>query len=148
MDALLALMQQWPRSWAGCAQDVPVGRALVQILRPFVIHLYGQTLSPRTVRRHLDNTWLIGGEIIRRINDEPRLRRTPPHELLIDAVAAGEAPLVDQLNEVEQAALDATARKLLRFLSSSTSNHPLASQTVAPDEARPRSHRRQRTRQR
>jgi len=141
-------MQQWPRSWAGCAQDVPVGRALVQILRPFVIHLYGQTLSPRTVRRHLDNTWLIGGEIIRRINDEPRLRRTPPHELLIDAVAAGEAPLVDQLNEVEQAALDATARKLLRFLSSSTSNHPLASQTVAPDEARPRSHRRQRTRQR
>ena len=124
MDALLALMQEWPRSWAGCTQDVPVGRALVQILRPFVIHLYGQNLSPRTVRRHLDNAWLIGGEIIRRINDEPRLRRTAPLELLVGAVAAGEAPLVDQLNEVEQAALDATARKLLRFLSSSASSHP------------------------
>lgn len=124
LDALLALMQEWPRSWAGCTQDVPVGRALVQILRPFVIHLYGQSLSPRTVRRHLDNTWLIGGEIIRRINDEPRLRRTPPLELLVGAVAAGEAPLVDQLSEVEQAALDATARKLLRFLSSSASRRP------------------------
>ena len=40
----------------------------------------------------------------------------PPTELLMDAVASGEAALVHDLTEAEQAALDATARKLRRFL--------------------------------
>jgi len=73
-------------------------------------------LSRMTLRRHLDNLWVIGGEIIRQVNDEPRLRRKKPHQLLLDTVASGEAPFVADASEADQRSVDATARRLLRFL--------------------------------
>ena len=109
-------MDEWPQSWAGDDEDEPIGRHLTAVLRPFMRHLQREKLSPRRLRHHLDNLWLIGGETIRRLNDEPALRTKPPTELLMDAVASGEAPLVYDLTEAEQAALDATGRKLRRFL--------------------------------
>jgi hypothetical protein len=120
IDALLALVDEWPQSWAGDDDDEPVGRSLTAVLRPFMRLLQQDRLSPRTLRRHLDNLWLIGGEVIRRLNYEPALRTKPSTELLLDAVAGGKAPLVHDLTEAHQAALDATARKLQHFLTSQT----------------------------
>ncbi len=113
---LLALMDQWPESWAGVAEDKPFGAGLVTELQPFVTHLQTLGLAPKTVLHHLDNLWVIGGEIIRRLNDEPMLRNTTPRQLLLDTVADGEAPFVADATEDDQRSFDATARRLLRFL--------------------------------
>jgi hypothetical protein len=114
--ALFALMDQWPHSWAGVTEDVPVGAGLVAELRPFVMRLRELDLSPKTVRHHLNNLWVIGGEIIRELNYEPNLRKEGPRQLLLQTVAAGCAPLVRDATEDEQRSFDATARRLLRFL--------------------------------
>jgi len=110
-------MDEWPASWAGTAADEPVGRALVLRLRPFLRYLHEQKLSAKTVRRHLDSLWAIGGEVIRQIGYEPTARVKPANDLLLEAIAGGEAPLVHDLVDGHQASLDATARKLLLFLS-------------------------------
>jgi hypothetical protein len=110
-------MEDWPQSWAATDEDGPVGRELVAVLRPFMMHLQQQELTRRTLRRHLDNLWLIGGETIRKLDDEPGLRTKPVYELLMEAIQGGEAPLVGDLTEEQQRTLDATARKLLKFLS-------------------------------
>jgi hypothetical protein len=112
-------MAGWPKSWAGAHEDEPVGRRLVAVLRPFMTHLQYQGLSSGTRRRHLDNLWLIGGEIIRRLDDDPARRDQPTHALLLEAIQDGAAPLVRDLTEKQQAALDATARKLLKFVAAS-----------------------------
>jgi hypothetical protein len=117
------LMAAWPKSWAGTHEDEPVGRRLVAALSPFMTHLQHQGLSARTLRRHLDHLWLIGGEIIRQLHDDPARRDTPTHALLLEAIQDGAAPLVRDLTEAQQAALDATARKLLKFVAAS---YPLA----------------------
>jgi hypothetical protein len=111
------LMGHWPVSWAGVAADIPVGQQLVEALRPFILHLQKQNLSPKTVRHHLDNLWAIGGEIMRQVNNDPSFRKTCPHTLLLKAVECGEAPLVRHASEDQQKSCDATARRLLRFLS-------------------------------
>ena len=118
------LMEGWPSSWAGDDDDEPVGRGLVVLLRPFIVDLHEQGLARGTIRRHLDNLWLIGGEIIREINDRPALRRKQPRSLLLDAIRNGEAPLVHDLTEQEQSSVDATARKLLKFVDSSNPTLP------------------------
>jgi hypothetical protein len=109
-------MDQWPESWAGVADDKPFGAGLVAEFRPFVEQLQTLGLAPKTVRRHLDSLWVIGGEIIRRLNYEPALRKTNPRQLLLDSIFDGEAPLAYDATENEQRSLDATARKLLKFL--------------------------------
>jgi len=113
---LLVLMERWPESWAGVADDKRFGAGLVTELQPFVIHLQTLGLAPRTVRQHLDNLWVIGGEIIRQLNDEPALRKVKPRRLLLDTVADGGAPMVTGASEDEQMSFDATALRLLRFL--------------------------------
>ena len=73
----------WPRSWMGLEQDLPPGEQLLARLRPFIEHLASSTLSAKTIRRHVDNLWLLGGEIIRDLHYDPSLRKkaadqTPP----------------------------------------------------------------------
>lgn len=112
---LLALMQDWPQSWAAVDADLKLGQGLIAPMRAFVLHLHERGLTRTTVRRHFHHLWAIGGQIVREVNDDTRLRRRPPAQLLLDAIADGEAPLVYGATEAEQRHIDATARKLQRF---------------------------------
>jgi len=49
----------------GLEKDLPPGEALVVCFRPFIEDLASSNLSPKTIRRHVDNLWVLGGEIIR-----------------------------------------------------------------------------------
>src|SRR5689334_18191508 len=79
-------LDRWPRSWMGVEQDVPPGEELVACFRPFIEHLAISSLSPKTTRRHIDNLWLLGGEIIRDLNYDPTLRKVPADRLLAKVI--------------------------------------------------------------
>jgi len=85
-------------------------------MRPFVLYLVQRNLAPKTIRRHLDNLWVIGGEIIRELHDTPSRRKKSAQILLLDATADGDVRWVSGLTEAQQRTLDATARKLFGFL--------------------------------
>ena len=55
----------WPRSWMGLEKDLPPGEQLIALFRPFLEHLAASDLSPKTIQRHVDNLWALGGEFIR-----------------------------------------------------------------------------------
>ncbi|HEY4961158.1 MAG TPA: hypothetical protein VII29_09895 [Terriglobales bacterium] len=109
-------LDNWPRSWMGLEKDLPPGEALVVCFQPFIEHLAASSLSPKTIRRHVDNLWLLGGEIIRDLNYTPALRKVPAETLLRDVVGADGGPLIYNGSEEEQRSLDSTCRKLHRFL--------------------------------
>lgn len=114
--SLVDSMGSWPESWAGLPVDVPVGRDIVAELRPFVVHLEQRGLAPKTVLGHVNGLWVIGGEIIRRLPQGSRPRKVNARRLLLDAIEGGEAPLANGVSEADQNAIDATARRLLRFM--------------------------------
>ena len=109
-------LDNWPQSWMGLEKDLPPGEALVVCFRPFIEHLAASSLSPKTIRRHVDNLWLLGGEIIRELNYTPARRKVAAQKLLRDVVGADGGPLIYNGSEEEQRSLDATCRKLHRFL--------------------------------
>lgn len=49
----------------GEKKDLPPGRRLVKFFTPFLLHLVASGLS------HVDNMWVLGGEIIRSENSPP-----------------------------------------------------------------------------
>src|SRR5438045_6547202 len=55
----------WPRSWMGLEKDLPPGEQLLTLFRPFLEHLAASNLSPKTIQKHVDNMWVLGGEFIR-----------------------------------------------------------------------------------
>ena len=110
-------LDNWSRSWMGLGKDLPPGEELVACLRPFIEHLASSSLFPKTIRRHVDNLWMLGGEIIRDLNYTPSLRKVAAKRLLRDVVHADGGPLIHNGSEEEQRSLDSTCRKLHRFLS-------------------------------
>ena len=54
-------LNEWPRSWMGFPKDVPPGEHIVACFRPFLTHLIQLQLSRKTLRKHVNNLWVLGG---------------------------------------------------------------------------------------
>jgi len=115
--SLLAETTEWPERWMGEDRDLPLGRAVVAAMLPFLEDLASQGSSETTLRRHFSNAWLLGGEIVRSAYLDPAVRRQRGRKLLLRFVDEGGGPLLHgYATEEEQRDFDATCRKLSRFL--------------------------------
>ena len=109
-------LHTWPGSWMGVEKDLPLGEQLLASFRPFIAHLASSRLSPKTIRKHVNNLWTLGGEIIRHLNDDPSLRKLSADRLLRTVLHADGGPLIHNGLEDEQRSFDSTCRRLHRFL--------------------------------
>jgi hypothetical protein len=117
-------LDQWPDSWAYEAGDIPYGQRMVECLRPFLRELLALPLSRKTLRQHRDNIWLLGGEVIRRVQMDSGLRRRPVEQVVLDFIGDDGGPLFSHgQSEAEQRSFDATCRKLFRFLTAPEISH-------------------------
>ncbi len=109
--------QEWPDSWKGEDKDVPYGEGLVEVFRPFIQSLIDYGWSKSTIRNHIDNLWLLGGEIIREVNDDNEYRRFTPQQKLMEMIGLEGGPYCRHLDsEEESRSFDATCRKLYKYL--------------------------------
>ena len=98
-------------------KDLAPGEQLVNCFRPFFEELVRLRLSPKTIQKHVDNLWALGGEIIRNLNEDPSLRKRPIDRILDDKIDEEGGPLVYPLEseEPQQRSLDSTCKKLYHF---------------------------------
>jgi len=100
----------------GLDKDLPPGERLLARFRPFIEHLAASNLSRKTIRKHLDNLWMLGGEIIRDLHEDPALRKVATDRVLRNAIYEDGGPLLHSGSEEEQRSFDSTCRKFHRFL--------------------------------
>jgi hypothetical protein len=105
----------WPRSWMGLEKDLPPGEQLLTLFRPFLEYLAASNLSPKTIQKHVDNVWALGGEFIRDLHHDSSLRKKPAERVLLQMIEYG-GPLLYHGGEDQQRSFDSTCRKLRRFL--------------------------------
>ena len=99
------------------ARDLAPSQQLVECFKPFLRHLLSSKLSTKTLRKHRDNLWLLGGEIISDLHENPRLRKRPMAQVVFAALNDEGGPLISHsTSEEQQGSFDATCRKLHRFL--------------------------------
>jgi hypothetical protein len=103
----------------GLEKDVAPGERLLACFRPFIEHLASSNLSPKTIRRHVDNLWMLGGEIIRDLHHDPSLRKMAADPLLRKVIHEDGGPLIHNGSEEQQSSFDSTCRKFHRFLTQS-----------------------------
>jgi hypothetical protein len=103
----------------GRGKDLPPGQKLVICFRPFLEHLVLSDSAPKTIQKHVDNLWVLGGEIIRDLNVTPSLRKVPVERPLADPVEDGGPLLYHSDSEEQQRSFEATCRKFRRFLTQS-----------------------------
>lgn len=114
-------LANWARSWRGEDRDIAPGQQLVECFKPFLLHLLDAELSRTTLRNHRDHLWMLGGEIVRALYDDPRLRKRPIGAVLAGLLEDDGGPLIyPRITEAEQRSFDSTCRKLHRFLQGQT----------------------------
>ncbi len=112
---------EWPKRWMGVREDLPYGQALLELLRPFVAHLIAKGLARKTLRRHMDNLWLLGGEIIRDVSMNEDHDEMAPEDKLRESVDSDGGPYCRHLDsEEDERSYNATCKALHRFLESSS----------------------------
>lgn len=112
-------LEQWPETWCGDDSDLPPGQATVEFFKPFLLHLLDQGLATNTLHRHRDHLWLLGGELIRRRYDDPKLKKLPVAQAIAELIEEEGGPLIlPRITEAEQNSFDATCRQLYKFLNS------------------------------
>jgi hypothetical protein len=110
-------LEQWPASWMYEPRDLLPGHQMVECFKPFLRHLLTSNLSAKTLRKHRDNLWLLGGEIISDLHESPRLRKRPMAQVVFAALNDEGGPLISNpAPEEQQRSFDSTCRKLHRFL--------------------------------
>lgn len=110
-------MDDWPRSWHVEPADIEIGQQIVAVLTPFLLHLLDRGLAKSTVRRHRDNLWALGGELIRRRYDDRKLARMHARAAVAELIDDECGPLIyPRISESEQDSFDATCRKLRKFM--------------------------------
>jgi hypothetical protein len=111
-------IDRWPKSWAGFPDlDVPVGERMVAQMKPFLASLIAAGRTKKTVRRYADSLWVLGGEIIRRVDLNESDRRLSGRALLLKYIDETGGPLWnDARYEREHEDYDAVCRKLHQFL--------------------------------
>jgi hypothetical protein len=108
----------WPRSWMGLEKDLPPGEQLLTLFRPFLESLAASDLAPKTIQKHVDNIWVLGGEFIRDLHNDPPLRKRSVETVVRGMIEYG-GPLLYHGGEDQQRSFDSTCRKLRRFLTES-----------------------------
>lgn len=99
----------------GAGKRSAARRAVGDPVRPFLEYLAASDLSPKTIQKHVDNMWMLGGEFIRDLNDDPPLRKRPVDQHLFKMIEYG-GPLLYHGDEDQQRSFDSTCRKFRRFL--------------------------------
>ena len=114
-------LDNWPNSWSYDQPDLAVGQRIIEVLIPFLLDLLNQGLARQTVRRHRDNLWMLGGELVRRRYEDDVLAQMDVSDALQQLVQDDGGPFMgSRISEAEQDSLDATCRKLRRFLNASS----------------------------
>jgi len=83
---------EWPERWMGVKEDLVYGKKLLPYLEEFLGDLIKQDLSRKTLKNHIDNTWLLGGSIIKEVSLYEEYKIAPRKKLLKSVETGGMLP--------------------------------------------------------
>jgi hypothetical protein len=114
---------EWPQRWSYEEADLAPGLLIIEFFKPFLMHLLTRKLAASTLRRHRDHLWMLGGEVIRRRQEDDELARLPVEKVILNLLDDDGGPLIwPRITQQEQDTFDASCRKLYRFLTTASAN--------------------------
>lgn len=110
-------IDEWPEKWEIDSADVIVGKRLVDEFKPFLIHRIKQGLARKTIRNDASYLWVLGGELIRQINEDEEERQLSVRNLILKYVDDEGGPYWRHAdNEDEHRKYDAVCRRFFKFI--------------------------------
>jgi len=112
---------EWPKRWMGLKEDLEYGKKLLPYMEDFLNDLIKRDLSLRTLKNYIDNTWLLGGSIIREVSLYEEYKITPLKKLMESVETGGMLPDgSDHMTERDLSAFESTCELFEEFFKKKT----------------------------
>jgi hypothetical protein len=108
-------IDEWAKSWRFDDKDIAPGQQIVDVFAGCILDMLDQGLAVKTIKRHRDNLWALGGHLIKRRYDDKKLAGMEARDALLELVGDDEGPLIHD-NEADQNLMDGSCRRLNQFL--------------------------------
>lgn len=110
-------IDHWPHRWRIESSDLRVGERILDLFKLFLAHLLDQKLSRKTLLLHREHVDSLGEEIVRRLHQQPQLRRKNMAPVLLVYLAEDGGPILyPSTSSPKQRSFDSTCLKLRRFI--------------------------------
>lgn len=111
-------IEEWPKTWEISRNDAHVATEILhKVFAPFFEDLIRQQLTDETIKKHINNIWLLGGEIIDNMNFDQSLRQLNSLELVQLHIDEAGGPYSIHLTSQEQInSFDSSCRKIYEYL--------------------------------
>lgn len=110
-------VDHWPHRWRIESSDLRVGERILDTFKLFLAHLLDQKLSRKTLPLHREHVDTLGEEVIRRLHQQPQLRRKNMAPVLLVYLNEDGGPILyPPTSSPKQRSFDATCLKLRSFI--------------------------------
>jgi len=112
---------EWPERWMGMKEDLEYGKKLLPYMEEFLNELIKRDLSRKTLKNYIDNTWLLGGSIIKDVSVYEEYKTAPLKKLAASVETGGMLPDgYEYMTERELKAFERTCELFEEFLKTTT----------------------------
>ena len=107
----------WADSWEIGEKDQKTGEAIVEEFKLFLINRIEKGRAKKTIKNCANYLWVLGGELIRRVNDDESERRLTVRKLILKYVDESGGPYWRHAHdESDHARYDSVCRQLFKFM--------------------------------
>ncbi len=116
-DHIFKDIDDWPKSWAGNDDDIPVGNLILDAMKPFLRVQMDRNLSKKTLKQYADYLCVFGGEIIRDTNSkEIKVKELAP-DFVCDYIDESGGPYWDDASSPQELdRYDSICRRFHKYL--------------------------------
>lgn len=108
---------EWPESWAASDRDIPIGKQLVEEFMPFLLDRIQKGRAKSTIKIYAGYLWVLGGELIRQINNYEEERKLRSKQLILNYVDASGGPLWRHARDgLDHRRYDSVCKGLYKFM--------------------------------
>lgn len=107
----------WPEKWEIAEEDIVIGQSITEQFKLFLLDRIDKGLAKKTIKNDATYLWVLGGELIRAVNDNDRERQLPARELILKYIDDSGGPYWRHAcDEAEHSKYDSVCKQLFKFM--------------------------------
>jgi hypothetical protein len=110
-------IDNWPDEWEIAEEDIVIGKSITEQFIIFLIDRIDKGRAKKTIKNDATYLWVLGGELIRAINENEAERQLPARALILKYIDESGGPYWRHaFDETEHSRYDSVCKQLFKFI--------------------------------
>lgn len=110
-------IDNWPAKWEIAEEDIVIGKSITEQFKIFLIDRIDKGRAKKTIKNDATYLWVLGGELIRAINENETERQLSARALILKYIDESGGPYWRHaFDETEHSRYDSVCKQLFKFI--------------------------------